>query len=153
METLFGIPNYRYKIWLVRFGILAVIIWVLLLILSAMANFILVPLPIFKMSIQLLFPILFLGSLGIMLSTIIRNGTGTATASVALGVFAVILYEPLENTKWNIYINPFSTPSDLSEEVWRQVIFFNRIYLVVGIVLAILLALLRLQKREKLVQS
>ncbi|MEQ8531299.1 MAG: hypothetical protein RIB86_05590, partial [Imperialibacter sp.] len=42
LETIFGIPNYRYKVWLVRFVITAGVAASILLVLAALANFTLI---------------------------------------------------------------------------------------------------------------
>jgi len=49
----------------------------------------------------------------------------------------------------NIFLNPFRTPGDLNEIVWREIIRQNRIIMGIGSVVLILLGLLNLQRREK----
>ena len=149
IEILFGIPNYRYKVWLVRVVLIYVVVSVILVGLSLVSAFALVSVPVFEMVFQLMFPIFFLGSLAFMFSTVIRNGNGTAVVMVVIGLAFWISSGILGNTKWNIFLNPFQIPSDMNETIWADITLNNRIYLVVGTAVTILSGLLNLQKREK----
>ena len=151
IEILFGIPNYRYKVWLVRMVLIYIVVSVILLGLSLLSAFALISVPIFEMVYHLMFPIFFLGSLAFMFSTLIRNGYGTAVVMVIIGLAFWISSGILENSKWNIFLNPFRIPSDMNEAIWIDITLNNRIFLAVGMVLTILYGLLNLQKREKFI--
>ena len=151
IEILFGIPNYRYKVWLVRIALIYVVVFTILFILSLLSSVALVTVPIFQMVFQLMFPIFFLGCLAFMVSTLIRNGNGTAVVIIIVGMAFWILSEPLATSRWNLFLNPFSVPSDVNEAVWMETSLNNRIYLVIGTIITILFGLLNLQKREKFV--
>lgn len=151
IETLFGIPNYRYKVWLVRIALIYAVVFIILVGLSGLSAFAIMPVPILEMTFQLMFPIFFLGSLAFMLSTLIRNGNGAAVVMVIIGVAFWIASDIIDHSKWNIFLNPFDMPSDLNEAIWADITMNNRIYLTVGSVLSILWGLLNLQKREKFV--
>ena len=151
IEILFGIPNYRYKVWLVRIALIYVVVFSILLTLSLLSSVALVTVPIFQMVFQLMFPIFFLGCLAFMVSTLIRNGNGTAVVIIIIGMAFWILSEPLATSRWNLFLNPFSVPSDVNEAVWMETTFNNRMYLVIGTIITILFGLLNLQKREKFV--
>jgi len=151
IEILFGIPNYRYKVWLVRMALIYVVVFVILVILSIVSSAALVNIPIFKMVFQLMFPIFFIGSLAFMISTVIRNGNGTAVVMIIIGMTFFILSGQLEASRWNLFLNPFAMPSNVNQAVWMETTFNNRIYLLIGIAISILVGLLNLQKREKFV--
>ncbi|NOY59975.1 MAG: hypothetical protein GXO75_13750 [Calditrichaeota bacterium] len=151
LEVLFGIPNYRYKVWLVRIGIMYLVVFALLIILALLSTVALTTFPIMSMVFQLMFPVFFLGSLAFMFSTIARNGYGTAVIMVIIGVAFWISSGFMMESKWNLFLNPFQFPSNVNEAIWADVILKNRIYLIVGTILTILAALLNLQKREKFV--
>ncbi len=151
IEILFGIPNYRYKVWLVRMALIYVVVFVILVILSIVSSAALVSIPIFKMVFQLMFPIFFIGSLAFMVSTVIRNGNGTAVVMIIIGMTFFILSGQLEASRWNLFLNPFAMPSNVNQAVWMETTFNNRIYLLIGIAISILVGLLNLQKREKFV--
>ncbi|MCK5146141.1 hypothetical protein KAR48_05260 [bacterium] len=152
LEMIFGIPDYRYKVWLVRLGMMTVIVYGLILLLSIVSSAALYPVPVFEMSLQLMFPIVFLGALGFALSTVVKNGNGTAVVMVVIGLIFWISAGIVERSKWNIFLNPFSQPSNLNEALWRSIVYNNRIILFVGIILTVLWGLYRLQKREALLQ-
>ncbi len=151
LELLFGIPNYRYKVWLVRLVVMYIVVFVLLAVLALLTAFALTPFHVLSMVYQLMFPIFFLGCVSFMLSTLIRNGYGTAVVMVIIGLFFWIMSGALSQSKWNIFLNPFQSPGELSDIVWATVIAKNRLYLVIGTLVSILFALFNLQKREKFI--
>ncbi|MCK4539198.1 MAG: hypothetical protein KAV42_10420 [Candidatus Krumholzibacteria bacterium] len=149
IEILFGIPNYRYKVWISRMALIWFIVFVFLLILTLLSMVAIVPVPPVQMVFQMMFPIFFLGCLSFMFSTLIRNGNGTAVVMVMIGMVFWIAAEPLSQSKWNIFLNPFNDHSN--QAVWASTILKNRIYLSVGSVLSMLYGMLNLQKREKFI--
>jgi hypothetical protein len=151
LEILFGIPDYRYKVWLVRLLLVFVLVFLMMLGLTAMSYYLLAPVSLFGLSFHVMFPIYFLGSLAFLFSTIIKNGNGTAVVMVIIGVLLLILSNALERTMWNIFLNPFSIPNRLNEMVWQEVTLKNRIFLSVGSLLFVLFGLFNLQKREKFI--
>lgn len=151
LETIFGIPNYRYKVWLLRFILTIGVAAVLLVVFGGLANLALYRFSILPMIGQVLFPIMFLSSLGFMLSTRIRNGNGTAIVLVVISFIFFIFAEPLEHSAYNIFLNPFSEPRQMSEFIWRTVIYENRVYLVILSALCLLYGMFNLQFREKFV--
>lgn len=151
LEILFGIPNYRYKVWLVRLIMIYTLVFVILLGFSTLASVLLYKIDILEMTYQLMYPIVFMGSMGFMFSTLIKNGNGTAVAMVLIGVALLILQDALERTQWNIFLNPFDVPGNLNEVIWAGTIQKNRIFLGIGMIVFILYGLFNLQKREKFI--
>jgi hypothetical protein len=151
LEILFGIPDYRYKVWLVRLLLVFVLVFLMMIGLTVMSYYLLSPVPIFELSFHVMFPIYFLGSLAFMFSTIIKNGNGTAVVMVIIGVLLLILSEMLDRTFWNIFLNPFDIPRRLNEMIWQETTMKNRIFLAVGSLLFVLYGLFNLQKREKFI--
>jgi hypothetical protein len=151
LETIFGIPNYRYKVWLVRFILTLAIAAVILLVLGNIANLTLYRFSILPMIGQVLFPIIFLSSLAFMLSTLIKNGNGTAIVIVIVAFIFFIFAEPLEYSVYNVFLNPFSEPHEMSEFIWLTIIYKNRLYLMILSALCLLYGMFNLQFREKFV--
>lgn len=151
LEILFGIPDYRYKVWLVRLILVFVLVGLMMLGLTVMSYYLLAPVSIFEITWHVMFPIYFLGSLAFLFSTIIKNGNGTAVVMVIIGVGLLIVSEMLQRTMWNIFLNPFDIPNRLNEMVWQEITMKNRIFLAVGSLLFILYGLFNLQKREKFI--
>ena len=103
------------------------------------------------MTYQLMYPIVFLGSLAFMFSTIIKSGNGTAVIMVLIGVALLLLQDAVQRTQWNVFLNPFQIPNNLNDVIWRGLISKNRIFMGAGILVFILYGLFNLQKREKFV--
>ena len=151
IEILFGIPDYRYKVWLSRMALIWLITFTLLIVLTVLSSVVFVQVPIFEMVYQLMFPIFFLGALSFMFSTVIRNGNGTAVIMVVIGMAFWIGAEALSTSKWNLFLNPFQVPDQMTAAAWSGIVYQNRIMLAVGSVLAILYGLYNLQNREKFI--
>jgi len=151
LEIIFSIPNYRYKIYLLRFVISMLLLTVVLLLMTLFSVLTVVHVPMFYMVYQLMYPLLFLACLSFLLTTLVKNANGAAVIMVLIGLFFWIMAEPLEYSKWNIFLNPFNIPSDISYSIWANIVFQNRVMLITTSVVSILWTLINLQKREKFV--
>ena len=69
LEILFGIPNYRYKVWLARLLLIYILIFLIVLLFAGAASVLLYRINIVEMSYQLMYPIVFMGSMAFMFST------------------------------------------------------------------------------------
>jgi hypothetical protein len=149
LEIIFGIPDYRYKVWLVRYFMILVLVFLLLFPFAGLAWYALVSYPIMPVILHLMVLVVFVSSLGFCLSTLVKNGNATAVIMVILGLFFLILADELDESKWNMFLNPFNTPRDLNDIVWREIIRQNRLILGISSLVFLLLGLLNLQQREK----
>jgi uncharacterized membrane protein len=117
---------------------------------TALSSYLIVNFRFVKMTIQVMAPVMFLGMMAFMLSTVIRNGNGTAVVMIIFGVIFMILQDsPIARSQWNIFLNPYDLPYGFNETTWALITLKNRIIIVTGIILFLLTALLNLQKREK----
>lgn len=151
LEIIFGIPNYRYKVYLLRFAISLLLLFVIMLFMCWFAVFALIQIPVFYMTYQLMYPMLFIACLSFFFATWIKNANATAVIMVIIGLFFFTIVDIIEYSKWNIFLNPFNIPSDLSHTVWQNVINQNRLMLIIGSIVALLGSMVNLQKREKFV--
>lgn len=149
IEILFGIPNYRYKIWLVRIVLIFIITFLIMLIFTFLSSVLIVKFRIINMTAEVMAPVIFLGVMAFMLSTIIRNGNGTAVVMIVFGLIFLVLSGTLSRSQWNVFLNPFNVPRDLNEVSWSIITFKNRIILICGTIVFLMDALYNLQKREK----
>lgn len=149
IETLFGIPDYRYKIWLVRSLTQYMVIGALLLILAVLCRLGLAEFPVGSMVFHLMFPVIFIGSLGFMIAALTRSGNASAVILVLLVLFFWIALEDLEGSRWYVFHNPFQSVEQIETLLLAETTLLNRIYLLIGAVVAMLFGLLRLQHREK----
>jgi hypothetical protein len=92
-----------------------------------------------------------LACLSFLFATLVKNASGAAVIMIIIGLTFWILHDPLQHSKWNIFLNPFDVPSDISMTVWRNVLYQNRLMLVIGSIIALLWSLINLQRREKFV--
>jgi hypothetical protein len=149
IEILFGIPNYRYKVWLVRIVLMYVIAFLIMLVFTFLSSVLIVKFQFVKMTAQVMMPVIFLGVMAFMLSTVVRNGNGTAVLMIIFGLFFLILSDSLEKSQWNVFLNPYEAPYDVNETTWAIITLKNRIILMTGTIVFLLAALYNLQKREK----
>ncbi|MDD3037547.1 hypothetical protein [Bacteroides sp.] len=153
LEILFGIPDYKYKVWGVRLLMIYVAIFVILIAFSYVAIILLYPVNPLEMSLQLMFPVLFLGNMAFMLSTITRSGNGTAVLMIIIGIALIFVgkMNGMDRSFWNIILNPFSMPEGFHPMIWESVLIKNRIFLLSASLIWAMIGLLNLQKREKFV--
>ncbi|MBK5195688.1 MAG: hypothetical protein JJE08_06605 [Proteiniphilum sp.] len=154
LEIIFGIPNYRYKVWGVRMLMIYVANYFILVVFAYVARLLLYPVNIFEMAFQLIFPMLFFGNLAFMFSTTTRSGNGTAVIMIIFGlVFFIFMNanKQIAHSYWNVFLNPFSIPSDIHPMIWQNTILKSRLFLVIGAVVWLMVGFLNLQKREKFV--
>jgi hypothetical protein len=151
LELIFGIPDYRYKVWGARLLIIYIAIFAILILFACIAVILLYPVNPVEIAFQLLFPILFFGNLAFMFSTIIRSGNGTAVIVIIIGVLLLIFSESLSRTFWNILLNPFMVPRNYLPVIWDGIVLKNRIFLFTGSIVWAMVGLLNLQRREKFI--
>jgi hypothetical protein len=155
LEILFSIPNYRYKVWMIRMLIILLMVWGVILALSFLDYFILLRHNTFSLSLQLMVPVTFFGTVGFFFSTVIRNGHGAAVIVIILGLIAWFLEGNTSSVSamvWSMFFNPFDRPSETNNIVWELAITRNRTYMVIISIIALLWGLRNLQKREKFMQ-
>lgn len=152
LEILFGIPGYMYKVWLARLILIYVLVFIVLIVYSIVAYVLVYPISPVLMACQLMFPVLFMGCLAFWLSTLTRNGNATALIIIILGIALVFLRDSyLSHTMWDISLNPYSSPENIHPIIWSNIVFKNRLFLSIGALTWIMLALINLQKREKFI--
>lgn len=149
LEIIFGIPDYRYKVWLVRYVMILFLVFLLLFPFAGIAWWALISFPVLPMILHLMVLVLLVSSLGFCLSTVVKNGNATAVIMVVLGLAFLILADEMDESKWNIFLNPFHMPGDINEIVWNEIVRQNRIIMGALSTVMILVGLLNLQKREK----
>lgn len=149
LEILFGIPDYKYKVWGVRLLMIYVAIFAILIIFSYIAILLLYPINPLEMSLQLMFPVLFFGNMAFMFSTITRSGNGTAVLMIIIGIVLLFMGNP--DSFWNVLLNPFRVPERIHPIIWEGILVKNRIFLLSASLICMMIGLLNLQKREKFV--
>ncbi|MDR2027303.1 MAG: hypothetical protein LBQ01_07080 [Prevotellaceae bacterium] len=146
LELLFGIPNYKYKVWAVRLIIIYAAIFLILILFSYITVILLYPVNPLEMSFQLMFPVLFYGNLAFMFSTITRNGNGTAVIMIVIAILFIIINK---DVYWNVLLNPFHLPRGMMSVIRESTVLKNRVFLLAGSIIWMMTGLMNLQKREK----
>ncbi|MCG8474738.1 MAG: hypothetical protein MI784_04570 [Cytophagales bacterium] len=149
VEILFTIPNYRFKVWLVRLFIANVLVFLIIYLLAYLTQFLLMGVPYFELSMQLMIPVFFLSTFAFMVSTRTRSGLGTAIIVVIVAFAFFVVYQNSPKTPYQIFFNPYRVIKDMHQLVWENAKFNNRLYLLVGSFMCLLYGLMNLQKREK----
>ncbi|MDR2968551.1 MAG: hypothetical protein LBV32_02975 [Tannerellaceae bacterium] len=152
LELLFGIPNYKYKVWGIRLLMIYVAIFFILLLFGYLASIMIYPVNPCEMVAQLMFPLLFYGNLAFMFSTITRSGNGTAVLMIVLSILILILSNGMAGQSfWNVIINPFRVPNNMIPAIWEGIIFKSRAFLLIAGIIWMMIGLLKLQEREKFI--
>jgi len=151
LEIIFAVPNYRYKVYLMRFAIAMLTLFVFLYIMGALSVFAVLRFSILPMVGQLMFPLFFIATLSFVMTTLVKNGSGAAAIIIIMGLLFWFFGASMMYSKWNLFLNPYDVPSDMNQNIWQTVITQNRIGLVVMSIVFLLWGLMNLQKREKFV--
>jgi hypothetical protein len=154
LEIIFGIPNYRYKVWGLRLMMMYAADYIILILFACVLRMLLYPVNVFEMAAQLVFPMLFFGNLAFMISTLTRSGNATAVLMIILSLVFFIISGAngsLRNSFWNVFLNPYSMSETLHPVIRQSILIKSRLFLLLGGVVYLLIGLLNLQKREKFV--
>ena len=151
VEIIFGIPNYSYKVWLLRLVIAYLICFVVTFLLAVLTNWLIVSVPPLKLALQTMVPALFIGTLSFFLSTAIKNGNGTSVVIIIIALVLFFMKGALETSQWNIYLNPYDVPLDKNPEIFLNTVFHNRLNMLIASALFIIFGLNNTRDREKFI--
>lgn len=149
LEIIFGIPDYRYRVWLFRLGLIYFLAFGMLMLFGYLLHVSFLEIPVLSMVSQVMFPLVFLGMLAFLLSTLVKSGNGTAVIVIILCFILLISIDFFENKFYNVFFNPFDVPSGTTQVVWESLTLKSHIFLAVGSLVFLLGGLLNLQEREK----
>lgn len=151
VEIIFGIPNYSYKVWLLRLVIAYLICFIVTFLLAVLTNWLIVSVPPLKLALQTMVPALFIGTLSFFLSTAIKNGNGTSVVIIIIALVLFFMKGALETSQWNIYLNPYDVPLDKNPEIFLNTVFHNRLNMLIASALFIIFGLNNTRNREKFI--
>jgi hypothetical protein len=149
IEVIFGIPDYRYTVWLFRLLLCMALTGIALFVLGLGCGLVRLGIPVFAMTFHLLFPVFFWGALAFLFSTLVKNAYGAAAMLVFIGLGFWVFNGSFPQSQWNVFLDPFSLPPSAKELLWHATVRSNRILLAAAGVVAILWGLRNLQKREQ----
>lgn len=150
LEIIFSIPNYMYKVWLLRLIFVFVQCFLVILFLCTLAYLLFCPIPILDMAFNLMFPVFFSGTFAFVLSTRLKSGNATAFVYIFCMLIISLFSSAFSISMWNLFINPYYESVVMHPLVWQDTLLKNKL-LIAAISLGFtLLGMLRLQKRESL---
>ena len=147
----FCIPNYRYKIWLFRLFIAFVVCFIFILGLTFLTDLLIIEINPFEMAGQIMMPTIFIGTVSFMISSIIRNGNGTAVVMLIIGAILFFINGSMQISIWNVFINPYEIPEGHNPVLFYDTLFYNRVIISLCSVVFITLGLNNMRKREKFI--
>lgn len=150
-EIIFGIPNYSYKVWLFRLVISYVICFVITFLLAALTWWVVVDVPVMRLTGHCMALAFFIGTLSFMFSTYIKNGSGTAVVIIIICILFFMLQDVLSGSRWDVFLNPFNVPLDKNPQIFYENVFNNRVVLCIASVIFILVGLNNTRNREKFI--
>jgi len=152
LEGLFTVAGSRYKVWLIRFGTLNLVMLGFALVLSLIGYFCFADLPPVGMALNGFVPACFIGSMTLYFS--VRFRSAFAAGMVAVGVLLLIsvMAEPLEESRYFAFFNPYNVPRSLDPETWQLWMWQNRLALLALSAGLQFLALRGLGNRERLLR-
>ena len=151
IEIIFGIPNYSYKIWLFRLLISYIICFLITIVLATITWWVIVDVSVLTLTFQSMVPALFIGTLSFMLSTIIKNGNGTSVVIIIIGLILTFVQDFIGTSPWNIYLNPFNLPTNMNVQIFYEIVFNNRLIMVIASIIFILAGLNKTRDREQFI--
>jgi len=149
LEIIFGIPNYRYRVWLLRNFLIISIAFVFVFVLAILIKVSLVTFNPLKMAYQVIFPLMFMGMFSFFLSTVTRSGNATAVIVIIISLFFVLFGSEMKLGYWNVFFNPYNVPSNANPLAFQMLVVKNKTFLATGSIVFLLGGLLKLQEREK----
>ncbi len=149
LEIIFGIPNYRYRVWLLRYMMILVLVFLMLFPFAGLSWYLLVSFPFMAMIGHVMVLVLFTSSMSFAVSTIVKNGNATAVIMIIFGLVFLILSDEIDESKWNIFLSPFQESGRVNSVVFAETLRQNRMILGISSLVFLLLAMLNLQNREK----
>ena len=118
---------------------------------AAVTDWLVVEVPPLQLALQSMVPALFIGLLCFMLSTLIRNGNGTAVMIIIIGLLLFASSKILDVSKWNVFLNPFDVPLDKNPQIFYNTLFDNRLIILLSSFIFLLVGLYKTQNREKFI--
>lgn len=149
LEIIFGIPDYRYRVWLLRLGMVFLLAFVMLILLGFLLQISLIEAQMFSVIMQVMYPLVFLGTFTFLITTLVKSGNAAAVIIIIICMALLISSEFFENKYYNVFFNPLAVPDNTNQIVWEGLTLKNHIFLVVGGLISLLGGLYNLQGREK----
>lgn len=149
LEIIFGIPNYRYRVWLVRNVMIVIMAFLFVFLLACLIDVVLVNINGLTMAVNVMFPLLFAGMLSFFISTVVKSGNATAVIIITVAIALLLFGDSLDLGYFDIFFNPYDVPSNTNQSTYSVLASKNKAFLFIGSIVLLLGGLFKLQEREK----
>ena len=150
IETLFTIPGSPYKVWLYKLSVQFIVLLLVLILIAGISFVFVQDFPIEVMVINVFILVFFTANINFFFSIIFKSGYTGGLITVFILVILMILsqIDPIRNTAWNFYINPFSKPANLDLLIWNERLLYNKLGIAFFGSMFMYFGLSRLRNRE-----
>jgi len=149
IEVIFSTADSRYRVWLARIFTLYLSLALIIFVLCGLSFIFISDFPFWGSFFHSLFPPIFISSVIIMLSVIFGSANAAGLVSLIIILFLFIIYEPLSSTGFNLFLNPYIKPPNIDYKLWGNIIWYNRIGILILSGFMLYYSMFKLNKREK----
>ncbi|RKY89562.1 hypothetical protein DRQ09_01135 [candidate division KSB1 bacterium] len=150
IESVFTVSGSIYKVWLIKLGVMYLVILSIMFIMDILSFFFVADFPVGGMLFHSFVPLLLIGNMTFYFSVRLRSGNAAGMITVIIVLFFLFLSEPLQNSRFFLFLNPYAKPRDLEIVIWERIVFQNRIGIIAISSLFLYLGLTATKKRERL---
>ena len=150
LEVMFTTSGSRYKVWILRLVTLNLILLTLSILFSTFVFFTFTEIEIIATGIHAFVPTFFLGSMTLYFAVKFRSGFAAGMWSFGILLLILMFSEPLDETKYSLFFNPYDIPRRLDPETWNLWMWQNRIAVLLFGCFLQFMALRGLENREKM---
>jgi hypothetical protein len=152
LEILFTTSGSRYKVWLLRLFTVNLVLLAMAFLQSILAFFGLADISILGTALNGFVTPFMVGALTFYFSVKLRSGFGAAMITALIVVLALMFSDPLEDTRYQLFFNPYNIPRRIDPETWNIWMWQNRIFtLSLGMLLQFF-GLRGMENRERLLR-
>ncbi len=152
LEVMFTAAGSRYKLWLLRFGSLHLLLALLAVVLNLFAFFFFTDIPLFTAALHAFIPAFFISTLTLFFSVRLRSGLAAGMITAGLSSVLLLFSAELSDTAYTVFFNPYAVFRHVDPEVRTLWMWQNRISITIAGLLFYFGALRGLDKRERLLK-
>lgn len=154
LEVLFTTAGSRYKVWLLRLGVLNLLMLLSSLSLSAIVFFTFADFSIVSMACNVFVTSFLVGNLTLYVAIRLRSslGAGMVTALILFLQLLITGIFDLGNTRYVLFFNPYDIPNQMDPRIWELWAWQNRIGVLMIGMLLLFGAVRGLEDRDRLLR-
>lgn len=150
IEIMFTTSGSRYKIWLMKILVFNMAVYLSVFLFTIFIFFMLEDVSILWLPLEVMLPLLFIGNLTMLLSIIVRGDYAGGMLSAGIIFLIFIFSDPLYESRFFLFMNPYHLPYEISEAKWHTMIWQNRVGVLLLSGLLLFFSMRKLENRERL---